>query len=112
MYILCLVLGKYYGETKDTNKENIFLIFGFAMENPKENQIYLNLVTNLCILRLFTLYMEKKIMKNLKYRAYKNNFLTLNLFFIFLHFFFPSIYSLYFLSPTFSLKFSRNQTYL
>ena len=39
--------------------------------------------------------------------TYKNNLLILNLFF-FLHFFFPSIFVLYFLSFTFSHKFSKN----
>ena len=42
--------------------------------------------------------------------TYKNNLLILNLFFIFLNFFFPSTFPLYFLSLTFSLKFSKNQT--
>ena len=38
--------------------------------------------------------------------TYKNNLLISNLFFIFLHFFFPSTFPFYFLS----LKFSGNQT--
>ena len=42
--------------------------------------------------------------------TYKNNLLILNLFFIFLHFFFPSTFPLYFFPLTFSLKFSENQT--
>ena len=42
-------------------------------------------------------------------QTYKNNLLTLNLFFIFIHPFFPSIFPLYFASFTFSLKFSKKQ---
>ena len=85
-------------------------MFGFTMENTKKNQIYLKLVRNVCILKLFNLYIIKENEWKEFEKAYKNNLLTLNLFFIFLHFFFPFTFPLYFLFLLFSFKFSGNRT--
>ena len=41
---------------------------------------------------------------------HRNNLLTLNPFFIFLNFFFPSTFPLYFIFFAFALKFSKDQT--
>ena len=34
-------------------------MFGFTIENNKENQVQLKLVRNLCILKWFNLYIEE-----------------------------------------------------
>ena len=83
------------------------------MKNMGKNQTYLEVVSNLYIFKLFNLYKKKKKKKKKRNEfkdVYKNNLLTLNLFFIFLTFFFSSIFSLYFLSLAFSFKFTKNQT--
>ena len=91
------------------DKKNGFLIFGFSMGNEKENKLKLKLFRNLCFLKLFNLYIMNKNKLNEFEKTYKNN-LTLNILFVFFHFFFPSTFSLYFLSLIFSLQFFENQT--
>ena len=91
------------------DKKNGFLIFGFSMGNEKENKLKLKLFRNLCFLKLFNLYIMNKNKLNEFEKTYKNN-LTLNILFVFFYFFFPSTFSLYFLSLIFSLQFSENQT--
>ena len=45
---------------KKNIKENGFLIFGFTMENAKENQIQLKFVKILYIFKLFNIYIIKE----------------------------------------------------
>ena len=85
-------------------------MFGFTTQNKNENQILLKLVKKLYIFKLFNIYTMEKNKLNEFEKVYKINLLTLNLIFIFLHFFFSFIFPLYFLSFVFSLKFSENQT--
>ena len=40
-------------------KENDFFMFGCPMKNIKENQIWLKLIKNLCIFKLFNLYIDE-----------------------------------------------------
>ena len=84
-------------------KENGFLIFDFIIKNKKENQIFMHL-------KLFNLYITEENKLNGFEEAYKNNLLTLNLFFIFLCFFLLFfLFSPLFSFPHISLKFfSRN----
>ena len=49
---------KYKGKKKNA-KENDFLMFGCPMKNIKENQIWLKLIKNLCIFKLFNPYIDK-----------------------------------------------------
>ena len=70
----------------------------------------LNVIQITYILKLFNIYIIEKNKLNEFKETYKNNLLILNLFLIFLHFFFSSTFPLHFLSLTFFLKFSRNQT--
>ena len=37
----------------------IFFIFGCRMKNIKENQIYLKIVKNLCIFKLYNFYIDE-----------------------------------------------------
>ena len=73
------------------------------MENIKENKLYLKLVRNLSIFKLFNLYKMEENKWNGYEETYKNNLLTLNLFYI--HFFFLCTFPLYFLS----LKYFKKQ---
>ena len=95
---------------KKNIKKNGFPIFGFTTQNKNENQILLKLVKKLYIFKLFNIYTMEKNKLNEFEKVYKINLLTLNLIFIFLHFFFSFIFPLYFRSFVFSLKFSENQT--
>ena len=46
--------------TKEKNaKENYFLIFGYPIKNTKKNQIYIKLVKNLFIFKLFIIYINE-----------------------------------------------------
>ena len=74
----------------------------------KKKIIRLKLVRNLYILKWFNLYIIEGNKLNKFDESYKNNLLTLNLFFIFLNFFFT--FPLYFISLVFSFKFCGNQT--
>ena len=85
-------------------------MFGFTTQNKNENQILLKLVKKLYIFKLFNIYTMEKNKLNEFEKVYKINLLTLNLIFIFLHFFFSFIFPLYFRSVVFSLKFFKNQT--
>ena len=40
-------------------KENDFFMFGCPMKNIKENQIWLKLIKNLCIFKLFNFYIDE-----------------------------------------------------
>ena len=55
---LSLVPGKYKGKKKNA-KKNDFLMFSCPMKNIKENQIELKLIKNLCIFKLFNLYIDE-----------------------------------------------------
>ena len=77
------------------------------MKNTKENQI--KFLKNLYILKLFDFYIMERNKWNEFEETYKNNLLRLNLF-VFLYFFFPSTFPLYFLSLAFFLNFCGNQT--
>ena len=91
-------------------RNTILSCFVYHKKNTKENKIQLKLIKNLCIFKLFIFYREEKNKLNEFEEACKNNLLTLNLFFICLHFFFHSIFPLYFLFLTCSLKIFKNPT--
>ena len=40
-------------------KEHDFFMFGFIMKIMKENQMHLKLIRNLCISKLFNIYIEE-----------------------------------------------------
>ena len=50
---------KVIRKEKNTKKMIFFFIFGCFMKNIKENQISSKLVTNLCISKLFNLYINE-----------------------------------------------------
>ena len=65
-------------------KKNVFLLFNFTIENMKENQILLELVRNLCILKSFNIYIMEKNKLNEFEETYK---IIIDFEFIFLFYF-------------------------
>ena len=59
MWKFCYVWFPENTKEKKNAKKNVFFMFGCPMKNIKENQIWLKLIKNLCIFKLFNLYIDE-----------------------------------------------------
>ena len=82
-------------------------MIGFTMKNMEKKQIWLKLLTNLCIFKLFNFYVKKLKYVNEFDIPYKNNLLILNLLFKFFFTFSFLLFSSLFFSLAFSLEFTE-----